>query len=94
MPKRVRATVFAVDSRSRYLHPMTARAPLRYGPLRPDQGVSIAEDAALELGDDVLVDDDDRRALDAAITASLQQAAHGQIAPADRVLERLRVRRR
>jgi hypothetical protein len=67
---------------------------LRYGPLRPDQGVSIAEDAALEIDDDVSIDDDQRRALDSAIATSLQQAAHGHVAPANQVLERLRVRRR
>ncbi|MBL8947635.1 MAG: hypothetical protein JNK45_30970 [Myxococcales bacterium] len=40
------------------------------------------------------LDDDERRALDAAIAVSLQQADAGQFAPAQEILMRLRARRR
>jgi hypothetical protein len=74
---------------------VTARAPVRYGPLRLGEGASLAEDAALDLdGDDILLDDAQRRALDASISMSLQQEKNGEVAPAARILERLRARRR
>jgi hypothetical protein len=40
------------------------------------------------------LDDDERRALDAAIAVSLQQADAGQVSPAQEILMRLRARRR
>jgi hypothetical protein len=86
-------TVFAATRSSEYSYDVSARAPIRYGPLLPGEGASVAEDMLLE-HDEGSLDEVERRALAASITVSLQQAASGLVAPADRVLEQLRARRR
>jgi hypothetical protein len=73
------------------------RATVQNGRLIVDEATQLPDGTVLDLvlddeGDDL--DEDERRALDAAITKSLEQAAAGRVAPADDVLVRLRGRRR
>ena len=65
------------------------------GVFQPEQHRHLASVVDLVIddeGDDL--DDEQREALDAAIAKSIEQAAAGQVAPADEVLVRLRARRR
>lgn len=69
---------------------------MRNGRLVVDEATQLPEGTVLDLviddeGDDL--DDDQRRALEAAITASLHHVAQGEVAPATDILERLRGRR-
>ena len=79
------------------LLPMGVRATVRNGRLIVDEETRLPDGTVLDLviddeGDGL--DDEQRRALDAAIAASLRQAANGDVAPAEEVLGRLRARRR
>lgn len=61
-----------------------------------DEVTQLPEGTVLDLviddeGDDL--DDDQRRALNAAIAVGLEQAARGEMAPASAILARLRGRR-
>ena len=70
---------------------------VRNGRLVVDEETSLPEGTVLELvldDDEDALDDEQRRALDAAISESLQQAASGQVKPAADVLTRLRARQR
>ena len=76
---------------------MGLRATVQNGRLIVDEATELPDGTVLDLvlddeGDDL--DEDERRALDAAITRSLEQAAAGRVASADDVLGRLRARRR
>lgn len=76
---------------------VSLRATVQNGRLVVDAETQLPDGTVLDLviddeGDDL--DEDGRRALDAAIAKSLAQAAAGQVAPADEVLARLRARRR
>jgi hypothetical protein len=75
---------------------MGLRATVQNGRLVVDEATDLPDGTVLDL----VVDDEgdgldgpQRSALDAAIARSLQQAAAGEIAPADLILERLRSRR-
>jgi len=73
------------------------RATVQNGRLIVDEATELPDGTVLDLvlddeGDDL--DEDERRALDAAITKSLEQAAAGRVASAHDVLGRLRARRR
>lgn len=70
-------------------------AIVRNGRLVVDEPTELPDGTLLELvvddeGDDL--DEDGRAALNAAITASLEQARDGRVAPAEKVLETLRSR--
>jgi hypothetical protein len=72
------------------------RATVLNGRLIVDAETQLPDGTVLDLviddeGDDL--DNEQRRALDAAIAKSLAQASAGQVAPADDVLARLRARR-
>jgi hypothetical protein len=76
---------------------VSLRATVLNGRLIVDAETHLPDGTVLDLviddeGDDL--DDEQRRALDAAIGKSLAQAAAGHVAPADEVLTRLRARRR
>jgi hypothetical protein len=76
---------------------MGIRATVRNGRLVVDQATQLPEGTTLDLvidddGDDL--DDREREALDAAISISLDQAARGEVNPAEKILARLRERRR
>jgi hypothetical protein len=62
-----------------------------------DEETQLPEGTVLDLviddeGDEL--DERQRQALDAAISVSLDQAARGEVSPAEKVLARLRERRR
>ena len=72
------------------------RATVRNGRLVVDEATQLPEGTVLDLvvddeGDDL--DDDQRRALHAAIAKSLKQAEAGDTSPGAAVLSRLRARR-
>ena len=72
------------------------KAEVRNGRLIVDEPTELPEGTVLDLVIDDCGDelgDDERRALDGAITKSLEQAAQGLVAPAENVLETLRRRR-
>ncbi|MBO6935155.1 MAG: hypothetical protein JJ863_09265 [Deltaproteobacteria bacterium] len=76
---------------------MSVRATVRNGRLIVDQPTDLPEGTVLDLvvddeGDQL--DEAERRALNAAISRSLEQAQAGETAPADEVLQKLRARRR
>ncbi len=76
---------------------MGLRATVQNGRLIVDEAIALPDGTVLDLviddeGDDL--DAADRRALDAALAKSLEQAAAGRVAPVDDVLARLRGRRR
>ena len=76
---------------------MGLRATVQNGRVIVDEATQLPNETVLDLviddeGDDL--DDEQRRALDAAIVRSLEQAVAGQVSPADDVLARLRARRR
>ncbi|MBC8068543.1 MAG: hypothetical protein IAG13_09440 [Deltaproteobacteria bacterium] len=76
---------------------MSLRATVQSVRLIVDEATELPDGTVLDLvlddeGDDL--DEDGRRALDAAIAKSVEQAAAGRIAPVDDVLARLRGRRR
>jgi hypothetical protein len=76
---------------------MGLRATVHAGRLVVDEATGLPDGTVLDLviddeGDEL--DDDERRALDAAIAVSLQQADAGQFSPAQEILMRLRARRR
>jgi hypothetical protein len=76
---------------------MSVRATVRNGRLIVDQPTDLPEGTVLDLvvddeGDQL--DEEERRALNAAISRSLVQAEEGRTAPAEEILERLRARRR
>jgi len=76
---------------------VSLRATVKNGRLIVDEATELPDGTVLDLvlddeGDDL--DEDGRRALDAAIAKSVEQAAAGRVAPADDVLARLRGRRR
>ncbi|MFO7562995.1 MAG: hypothetical protein R6X02_10165 [Enhygromyxa sp.] len=76
---------------------MGIRATVRNGRLVVDQETQLPEGTVLELvidddGDEL--DEREREALDAAISISLDQAARGEVNPAEKILARLRERRR
>lgn len=75
---------------------VSLRATVRNGRLVVDEATGLPDGTVLALviddeGDDL--DDAQRRALDAAIELSLQQADAGLVAPGDEILTRLRARR-
>jgi hypothetical protein len=72
------------------------RATVQNGRLVIDEATALPEGTVLDLvvddeGDEL--DEAQRRALDAAIELSLQQAGAGQVSPASEILTRLRARR-
>lgn len=72
-------------------------ATVRNGRLVVDQETQLPEGTVLDLvidddGDEL--DERERSALDAAISISLDQAARGEVNPAEKILARLRERRR
>ncbi|HLT38945.1 MAG TPA: hypothetical protein VK034_21825 [Enhygromyxa sp.] len=76
---------------------MGIRATVRNGRLVVDQETQLPEGTVLDLvidddGDDL--DEHERKALDAAISISLDQAARGEVNSAEKILARLRERRR
>jgi len=76
---------------------MGVKATVTNGRLVVDEPTSLPEGTVLELviddeGNEL--DDRERAALDAAISASLQQAADGETVPADGIFAKLRARRR
>lgn len=76
---------------------MGLRATVQNGRVVVDAETELPDGTVLDLviddeGDDL--DDDQRRALHAALDSSLEQAAVDRVAPADEVLDRLRARRR
>jgi hypothetical protein len=76
---------------------VSVRATVRNGRLIVDQPTDLPEGTVLDLvvddeGDQL--DDEERQALNAAISRSLAQAEEGRTAPAEEILERLRARRR
>lgn len=75
---------------------MGLRATVRNGRLVLDEATALPDGTVVDLvldDEDDELDDEQRRALDAAITASLQQAERGETATADKVLAHLRARR-
>jgi hypothetical protein len=75
---------------------VSLRALVRNGRLIIDQPTDLPEGTVLDLvvddeGDQL--DSQERAALDAAISRSLDQSASGQTAPADEILAKLRARR-
>ena len=75
---------------------MAVRATVKNGRLVVDEPTKLPDGTVLDLvlddeGDQL--DEAERTALDAAITASLEQVEAGRVAPADEVLARLRARR-
>ncbi|MCA9707336.1 MAG: hypothetical protein KDK70_15895, partial [Myxococcales bacterium] len=84
-----RLAIAAVEA-PRYPEAMGVRATVHNGRLIVDEPSPLPEGTVLEL----VIDDEQRRALNASISTSLQQAACGNTSPATAVLERLRVRRR
>lgn len=75
---------------------MGLRATVQNGRLVADEATALPEGTVLDLvvddeGDEL--DEAQRRALDAAIELSLQQADAGQVSPASEILTRLRARR-
>lgn len=76
---------------------MGIRATVRNGRLVVDQETQLPEGTVLDLvidddGDDL--DERERQALDAAISISLDQAARGEVNPAEKILDRIGARRR
>ncbi len=76
---------------------MGVRAAVRNGRLIVDEPTDLPEGTVLDLvvddeGDQL--DQQDREALNAAISSSLEQARQGLTAPAQDILDRLRARRR
>ena len=75
---------------------MGVRATVKNGRLLVDQPTLLPDGTVLDLvvddeGDEL--DEAERRALDAAIGASLTQLDAGNVAPADAILARLRTQR-
>ena len=75
---------------------MGVRATVKNGRLVVDEPTKLPDGTVLDLvlddeGDQL--DADERKALDAAISASLEQVEAGKVAPADEVLAQLRARR-
>ena len=75
---------------------MPVRATVRDGRLVVDQPTELPDGTVLDLviddeGDEL--DDEERAALDAAISTSWRQAQAGKTQPAEAILERLRSRR-
>jgi hypothetical protein len=75
---------------------VSLRATVQNGRLIVDEATELPDGTVLHLvlddeGDDL--DGDGRRALDAAIAKSVEQAAAGRVVPVDDVLARLRGRR-
>ena len=75
---------------------MAVRATVKNGRLVVDEPTQLPEGTVLDLvlddeGD--ALDASERHALDASITASLEHAEAGRVAPASEVLGRLRARR-
>lgn len=76
---------------------MPVRATVRDGRLVIDQPTELPEGTVLDLviddeGDEL--DDEERAALDAAISTSWRQVQAGKTQPAEVILERLRSRRK
>lgn len=76
---------------------MGVRATVRNGRLIVDQETDLPDGTVLDLviddeGDDL--DQHELDALNAAISRSLDQAARGEVNPAEKILARLRERRR
>ena len=75
---------------------MSVRATVRDGRLVVDQPTELPDGTVLDLviddgGDDL--DDEERAALNAAISTSWSQAQAGETKPAEAILERLQSRR-
>ncbi len=89
-------SVVAASLKSRYVLYVSVRALVHNGRLIVDQPTDLPEGTILDLvvddeGDQL--DPQDRAALDAAISRSLDQSSEGRTAPAEQILEKLRARR-
>ena len=76
---------------------MSVRATVRNGRLIVDQPTELPEGTVLDLVVDdegEQLDEQEREALDAAISRSLKQSEQGRTAPAEDILDKLRTRQR
>jgi hypothetical protein len=82
---------------ARYLNGVRVRATVTNGRLVVDQPTELPKGTVLDFvvddeGDEL--DEDERAALNLAISTSITQAEAGQSAPAEEILRKLRTRRR